>query len=39
MNASAGHLKRCGEPHLARGPLYAHPCYKFKVKILLVLLK
>jgi len=25
MNASAGHLKRCGRPHLARGPLFAHP--------------
>jgi len=19
-------LKRCGGPHLARGPLFAHPC-------------
>jgi len=24
MNASAGHLKRCGRPHLTRGPLFAH---------------
>jgi len=20
-----GHLKRCGRPHLARGPLFTHP--------------
>jgi len=28
MNASAGHRKPCGEPHMARGPLFAHPCLK-----------
>jgi len=26
LNASAGHWKRCGGPHLTRGPLFAHPC-------------
>jgi len=26
MMPSAGHWKRCVEPHLARGPLFAHPC-------------
>ena len=25
VNASAGHWKRYGGPHLARGPLFAHP--------------
>jgi len=24
-NASAGHWKRCGGPHVARGPLFARP--------------
>jgi len=24
--ASAGHWKHCGGPHLALGPLSAHPC-------------
>ena len=28
LNASAGHWKRCGGPHVARGPLIAHPCPK-----------
>jgi len=28
QNASAGHLKRCRGPHLARGPLFAHPWFK-----------
>ena len=23
---SAGHWKRCGGPHVARGPLFSHPC-------------
>jgi len=26
LNVSTGHWKRCGGPHLARGPLFAHPC-------------
>jgi len=26
LNACAGHWKRCGGPHLGRGPLFAHPC-------------
>ena len=26
LNCSAGHLKPCGGPHLARGLLFAHPC-------------
>ena len=26
LNVSAGHWKRCGGPHVARGPLFAHPC-------------
>jgi len=25
LNASAGHSKRCGRPHVARGTLFAHP--------------
>ena len=25
LNAFAGHCKRCGGPHVARGPLIAHP--------------
>jgi len=28
LNASAGHWKRCGGPHSAHGPLFAHPCPK-----------
>jgi len=25
LNASAGHCKRCGRPHVARGPLFPNP--------------
>ena len=25
LNASVGHWKRCGEPHVVRGPLISHP--------------
>jgi len=28
LNASADHWKHCGGPHLACGPLFAHPCPK-----------
>ena len=28
LNASPGHWKGCGGPHVARGPLIAHPCLK-----------
>jgi len=27
LNASVGHWKRCSRPHMARGPLFAYPCY------------
>ena len=28
LNASAGHWKRCGGQHVARGPLFGHPWRK-----------
>jgi len=28
LNASAGHWKRCGGPHVACGLLFGHPCFK-----------
>jgi len=27
LNPSAGHSKRCGGPHVSRGPLIVHPCF------------
>jgi len=33
LNASAGHWKRCGGPHVTRGSLIAHLCLRQKVWI------
>jgi len=37
LNASTGHWKRCGGPHVARRPTFAHPsadvCHKVKKKL------